>query len=198
MSVGAAEAASFSIPFTIVQALDSLSLMLGNSITAEVSRAGGVLTSAARAYMRRIWIIVAILSVLICALASPALQVFGDKYRAGGTLILQIFMIANLPRSILFLGIAVQRARGRGRPILILQAIAALGTLALGFALMRPLGAAGMALGWLIASCAAALVAFIFLPHGANPGRHRRGRPVRQARNLKLDEFRGVQRVTID
>ena len=176
ISVGSANAASFYVAFTIASSIDLLSLMLGNSLTAELSRTRGTITSAARMHMRRIWIMIGILSALLCVMAPLVLQVFGDKYRVDGTLVLRILMIANLPRSVLFLGIAVQRSRGNGKSILLLQAISALGTLALGFVLVRPLGAAGMAMGWLLASCLAALVAVLFLAHSAVKGRHRRER----------------------
>jgi O-antigen/teichoic acid export membrane protein len=165
--VGAADSASFYVSFTIASSIDLLSLMLGNSLTAELSRAQGVVTPATRSYMRRIWIMIGVLSVFLCILAPWVLQVFGDRYRADGTLVLRIFMIATLPRSVLFLGIAVQRSRHRGRPILLLQAISALGTLVLGLTLVRPLGATGMAIGWLLASSLAALVAVMFLAHSS-------------------------------
>lgn len=175
-SVGPDKAADFYVPFTIATSIDLLSLMLGNSLTAEISRARGVMTSATRSYVRRVWIMVGVLSVCLCVLAPFVLQAFGDRYRAGGTLILQVFMIATLPRSVLFLGIAVLRARGEGKRILLLQAVAALGTLALGFVFIRSLGAVGMAFSWLLASCLAASVAAIILASNAVSGRHRRGR----------------------
>jgi O-antigen/teichoic acid export membrane protein len=177
ISAGAANAASFYVAFTIASAIDLLSLMLGNSLTSELSRNHGVMTPGTRSYMWRIWMMIAVMSVFLFALAPLVLQVFGDKYRMSGALVLRIFMIAILPRSVLFLGIAVQRSQGKGRSILLLQAISALGTLALGFILVRPLGAAGMATGWLLSSCVAALVAGFFLAQNAVKGRHRRERP---------------------
>ncbi|HEV2474306.1 MAG TPA: hypothetical protein VGS41_16635, partial [Chthonomonadales bacterium] len=174
MSVGPVRAASFAVPFTIATAIDLLSLMLGNALTAEISRAGAVMTSTTRSYLRQVWIMIGVLSVFLCLLAPWVLQAFGDKYRAGGTLVLQIFMISALPRSVLFLGIAVLRSYGEGKRILLLQAIAAVGTLAIGFVLVRLLGTVGMALGWLIASCLAAVVVALFLSHGGVQGRHHR------------------------
>jgi hypothetical protein len=172
--VGAAASASFYVSFTIASSIDLLSLMLGNSLTAELSRTHGVITSATRSYMRRIWIMVGILSAFLCIAAPWVLQIFGHKYRVDGTLVLRMFMMATLPRSVLFLGIAVQRSRHKGRPILLLQAISALGTLVLGLLLVRPFGATGMAMGWLLASGLAAFVAVLFLTHSTVGGRHRR------------------------
>jgi O-antigen/teichoic acid export membrane protein len=157
--VGATKAASFYVPFTIVTAIDLLSLNLGNSLTAELSRSDGIITPAARSHLRRVWVTVGLIAALLCIVSPYVLLAFGDTYRAGGTLILRIFMIAALPRSVLFIGIAVLRSRSDGRAILLLQAISSVGTLGLGLALSRPLGGVGTALGWLTASCVAALAA---------------------------------------
>lgn len=161
ITVGATKAASFYVPFTIAAALDLLSLNLGNSLTAELSRNQGVITQAARAYLRKVWITVGLVSALVFLVAPYILDVFGDRYRADGTIILRVFMLATLPRSILFLGIAIQRSRNNGRSILFLQALASLGTLGIGLSLAPVLGGVGTALGWLIASCLAALAALV-------------------------------------
>ena len=171
ISVGPAKAAAFYIPFTVAGAIDLLSLNLGNSLTAELSRSHGVMTAAARSYLQRVWVTIGVLSALLYLMAPYVLQAFGDQYRAEGTVILQMFMVATLPRSVLYLGIAIQRSRGNGKPILLLQAISSLGTLTLGFALAHSLGALGMALGWLIASCLAALATALLLRTGTRRGR---------------------------
>jgi hypothetical protein len=159
--VGATRAASFYVPFTIATAIDLLSLMLGNSLTAELSRKGGVLTAAAKAYLRRVWITVGLLSAMVFLVAPYVLQAFGDRYRADGTLILRVLMLATLPRSVLFLGIAIQRSRNNGPSILFLQGLVSLGTLGLGLSLAHTLGGLGMAVGWLAASCVAAAGALL-------------------------------------
>jgi hypothetical protein len=159
--VGATRAASFYVPFTIATAIDLLSLMLGNSLTAELSRKGGALTRAAKAYLRKVWITVALLSAMVFLAAPYILQAFGDRYRADGTMILRILMLATLPRSVLFLGIAIERSRNNGPSILFLQGLASLGTLGLGLSLAHTLGGVGTALGWLTASCVAAAAALL-------------------------------------
>lgn len=170
VTAGAASAASFYVPFTIATSIDQLLLMLGNSLTAELSRTHGVMTHAIRMYLRRVWILAGLMGGLLCLATPLVLQVFGDRYRVDGSLILRILMIAALPRSVLILGIAVQRSRGNGPAIGLLQALSALGTLTLGFMLIQALGAAGMALGWLLASCLAAAVTVALLARGTAPG----------------------------
>lgn len=166
ITVGAAKSASFYICYTIAGAIDLLCLMLGNSLTAELSRTMGVITPAMRSYLLRVWAAVGVLAALIFLIAPEILQFFGDKYRTGGTIILRIFMIATLPRSVLFMGIAIQRSRGNGRAILVLQAIASVGTLGLGLSLAHSLGAPGITVGWLAASCLAAVASMLFLGRG--------------------------------
>jgi hypothetical protein len=165
--VGPAESAIFYVAFTIAQAIDVLSLNLGNSLTAELSQTGGVLTAATKSFLLRVWTTVGILSALIFVMAPEVLQVFGDKYRAGGTIILRTFMVGTLARSVLFMGIAIKRSRGDGRSILLLQSIAALGTLGLGLVLTYLLGAAGTSVAWAAASCFAACVAVLLLRPGS-------------------------------
>jgi hypothetical protein len=177
ITVGASKDASFYVCVTIAGAIDTLCLMMGNSLTAELSRTMGVMTAAIRSHLLRVWAAVGVLAALIFLIAPEVLQFFGDKYRTGGTIVLRLFMIATLPRSVLFMGIAIQRSRGNGPPILVLQAITAMATLGLGIALAHSLGAAGIATGWLVASCFAALLSVLYL------GREGlRGRGKRQAR----------------
>lgn len=174
--VGPVRSASFYVSFTIAQAIDILSLNLGNTLTAELSRTGGVLTPATKSYLVRVWTAVGVLSALIFLMAPEVLDVFGAKYRIGGTIILRTFMLATLPRSVLFIGIAIQRSRGQGPSILLLQAIAAVGTLSLGFVLTRSLGAVGTALGWAAASCVAGLVTVLLLRRKGSGGNRRSGK----------------------
>lgn len=172
--VGPVRSASFYVSFTIAQAIDILSLNLGNTLTAELSRNGGVLTSATKSYLVRVWTAVGVLSALIFLTAPEVLQVFGDKYRIGGTIVLRTLMLATLPRSVLFIGIAIQRAREKGPSILMLQAIASVGTLSLGLVLTRSLGAEGTALAWATASIVAGLVTvFLLRSEGSGGSRTR-------------------------
>jgi hypothetical protein len=177
ITVGAAKSASFYVCFTIASAIDLLCLMLGNSLTAELSRAMGVMTPAIRSHLLRVWAAVGLLAALIFLVAPEVLQFFGDKYRAGGTIVLRILMIATVPRSVLFMGVAIQRSRGNGPAILVLQAIASVATLGFGLSLVHSLGAPGIAAGWLGASCLAAFVSMLFLGRGGWRGRGTRRAP---------------------
>lgn len=168
--VGPLRTAAFYVPFTIASSIDVLSLNLGNTLTAEMSRRGGAFTTASGLFAWRVWAVIAALSLGLLALAPYVLTLFGAKYRIGGTEIFRILMLACLPRSVLFLCIAAIRAgaasghvRRGGAIILALQATASLGTLAVAFIAMPFIGARGIALGWLAASLIAAAIAVVLV-----------------------------------
>jgi hypothetical protein len=172
LTAGAARTASFYVPFTIAASIDLLSLNLGNSLTAELARARNTISRPARTFIARVIAGVVILSGLLFILAPFVLQVFGGSYRSGGAIILRVLMLAALPRSVMFVGIAIQRARNNGPAILVTQGIAAIGTLCLGLPLTRVMGPVGTSIGWLVASSVSALVTLLLL--GANRrGSHR-------------------------
>jgi len=157
--LGPATAAVFYVPITIVWAIDVLSLNLGNTLTAEVARTAGALRSPGRAFVKRVLLLVAAIGVLLLALAPELLAIFGARYRAQGVVTLRLLLAACVFRSCMFLGIALARAQGRGPRILTIQALASIGTLAVGIPLLRVTGIEGFAIGWLSASAVAAAVA---------------------------------------
>lgn len=164
--LGPIAAAVFYIPITIVWSIDLLSLNLGNALTAEVSRTAGSLRGPGRAFLGRVWALIAAISVLLLVAAPVVLGIFGTRYREHGVATLRLLLAACVLRSCMFLGIAVARAQGRGRRILAIQALASIGTLGLGVPLLPLIGVEGIAVGWLSASAVAAMVALGgLLPH---------------------------------
>jgi O-antigen/teichoic acid export membrane protein len=159
--LGPIQAAAFYVPFTIASAIDALSLSLGNPLTAELARSEGRLTGPPRAFVKRVWIAVGLMSLGLLVFAPQVMLLFGERYRESGTEVLRILSLAMLPRSALFISIAVARAQARGPLILLLQAIASLGTLGLAFVLIHPHGTTGVAMAWLVASCAASAMAVL-------------------------------------
>ncbi len=156
---GPAAAAVFYVPITIVWAIDVLSLNLGNALTAEVARAAGALGAHGRAFVRRVVLFVAAISVVLLVGAPQLLAVFGARYRVHGVMTFRLLVAACVLRSCMFLGVAVARAQGRGRRILTIQALASIGTLGVGLLLLPTIGVEGIAIGWLSASAVAAAVA---------------------------------------
>jgi hypothetical protein len=166
--LGPARAAAFAVPFTIITAIDVLSLNLGNQLTAEMSRTWGEFSVLTIRFVRRAWGVIAALSIGLIVMAPYVLSLFGTQYRTDGTMVFQIMMVAAFPRAIMFFGIAAARARGvaakspaSGPVILLLQATTCSLTLAISLFAMHFVGILGIALGWTIASVIGAAIAII-------------------------------------
>ena len=127
--LGPVQTAAFYVPFTIATAIEVMTLNLGNSLTAEMSRTRGRFTAATVLFTWRVWVLTAALSIGLVVAAPYVLDLFGSDYRTAATSIFRLLMLAALPRSVLFLGIAATRARAAsararvsGGLILVLQA----------------------------------------------------------------------------
>lgn len=176
MALGPVSAATFYVPFTIVVAIDVLSLNLGNQLTAEMSRTGGQFSAPTMLFAWRVWAAVAVLSAGMIVMTPYVLDLFGAQYRHDATTVFRVLMLAALPRSVMFLSIAVARARGAamnarlsGPVILALQAVTCTLTLVVSLLTMPSQGILGLALGWLIASTVGAVVAAIAIHPPALP-----------------------------
>jgi uncharacterized membrane protein len=166
--LGPVSTAVFYIPFTVATAIDVLSLNLGNQLTAEMSRTRGEFKDPTILFIWRVWGAIAALSLGMIAVAPYVLDLFGAQYRSAGTTVFRVLMLAALPRSVLFLGIAATRARAAtendrlgGPIILLLQATTCILTLAIALLTMHLWGILGMALGWTIASTIGAAIAIM-------------------------------------
>ena len=166
--LGPVGAAVFYVPFTIVTAIDVMTLNMGNQLTAEMSRTRGEFRAPTILFVRRVWGAITALSLGLIAIAPYVLDLFGAQYRSAGTTVFRVLMVAALPRSVLFLSIAAARAKGAaaniqrsGPIILMLQATTCILTLAIALLAMPSQGILGMALGWTIASSIGAVIALI-------------------------------------
>jgi hypothetical protein len=174
--LGPVSAAAFYVPFTIVMAIEVLSLNMGNQLTAELSRTQGKFDSATALFVWRVWAAIAALSAGMIVLAPQVLDLFGAQYRNAGTTALRVLALAVLPRSVMFLSIAAARARGTAtniRPggpiILVLQATTCILTLVMSLLAMSSQGILGIALGWAIASTVGAVIAVMMVRPPAPP-----------------------------
>lgn len=164
--LGPVQTAAFTVPFTIATAIDVLTLNLGNTLTAEMTRAQGRFSTPTTQFVWRVWAIIAVACVGLIATAPYVLDLFGAQYRQAGTTVFQVLMLASLPRSVMFFSIAAARARagsGRGRArgplILVLQGTTSVSTLAISLLAMHSLGILGMAVGWSAGSALGAAIA---------------------------------------
>lgn len=160
--LGARASGSFYIPLTVVTSIDVVSLNVGNAITAEVARSGGTPDRHAARFVVGFWLLVLVGSLVLVFVAPTLLQIFGHRYRTGSGIVLRMLLSVSAFRSAMFLHNALARAAGKGGRILAVQAIAAGSTLSIGLGTMTVLGVKGMALGWLVGSVAAGVLAVVW------------------------------------
>lgn len=155
--LGGAGNAYFSIPFTLVAALDLLFYNVTTSLTVEGARDLARAGEFARLVIRRFLVLVAPLAALVVLAAPLLLLPYGTEYSHRGAGALRILAISLIPRAIIYLFEALTRLRARGAPILITEAsiftLAAVGAATLS----GPLGVQGAALGWLGANAVVGL-----------------------------------------
>jgi hypothetical protein len=158
--LGPVAAAIFYVPYKIILSLDVLSLNVGNAFTAELQRDGGRLRRHHAVFMARLWALILVGSVLLAVAAPQVLQLFGSHYRThDGIAVYLLLVAAVIPRSVMFLAIAAARAHRRGPAILVVQALAALGTIGLGVVLGKQIGVVGLGWAWFLSSLAAGVYA---------------------------------------
>jgi hypothetical protein len=161
--LGPKPAAAFYLAIIVATAIDLVSLNIGNTITAEITRSGGEVTPEAVRHVIRTWLLILFGSIVLALFAPEILALFGRHYHGATQTSLRLLALAAPARSIMFLANAVARARGAGASILLRQAVAAVGTITLGLLLMPHFGVVGMTLGWVIASFAAGILGVLWI-----------------------------------
>lgn len=161
--LGPVKAAGFYLPLTVVTAIDVLTLNVGNAITAEVTRNGGRVDRHAARFVAGYWLLVVAGSIFIVVFAPQVMAIFGRHYRSGSAIALRLLLGASAARAAMFLMNALARAAGKGSRILLVQATASVLTLGIGLTLMPEIGTKGMAIGWLVGSLTAGVIALFWL-----------------------------------
>jgi O-antigen/teichoic acid export membrane protein len=156
--LGSEQGAYFYIVWTIVASLQLIPVNMAASLTAETVAASGDRTDAFR---RVFWhlarILVPIVAVIVVA-GPLLLEIFGRAYAVNGSDALRLLAVSVLPHAVTVLYLAEARVEGRARAIVVVQAVVAVLTLSLVAVLVGRLGISGVALGWLVAQGAVALV----------------------------------------
>ena len=168
--LGPVKAAGFYLPLTVATAVDVVTLNIGNSITAEVTRNNGRVDRQAARFVIGYWLLLLAGTIFIVVFAPTVMAVFGSHYKSGSALVLRLLVGASAARASMFLMIALSRAEGRGARIALVQGIASIATLAIGLATINAIGAKGMALGWLTGSVLAGAISLRWLIPGLVQG----------------------------
>jgi len=157
-AVGPTTGAYFAITWAIIAALMLVPINMAASLTVESVHTRAALGPQVRHLTGRLYRLLIPLVIAVIVFAELGLHVFGAAYSEQATVALRIGTLGLLPFAANTLFLATARIRARSRDILMVQAAAAVLTLALSGLLLDHMGIAGVTLAWLIAQSLVALV----------------------------------------
>jgi O-antigen/teichoic acid export membrane protein len=156
--LGSRANAYFFVAWTLVFAFDLLFLNAVTSLTVEGVLREDSVAELARGAIRRLIVPLVAASVVLILLAPVLLIPFGPEYVREAAPVVRLLACASVFRAVLYLFSALCRLRGRGRPLVVIEAGVLLGLVALTATLVPRLGLEGVALAWLITHAVLALV----------------------------------------
>lgn len=157
--MGSRANAYFAIPFSLILAFDLLFYGAATALTVEAARDFARAAELTRTIACRFLGLLVPAAALIALAAPVVLAPFGSAYAHNGAPTLRLLATASIFRTLVALSITVARLRVRGTTILIIQGTVSTIAVVLALAFVGPLGLSGVALAWLIANAAVAVIA---------------------------------------
>src|SRR5262249_15390920 len=145
---------SFTIAYTMY--LISRSMAVAN--TSAGAREPHLLADLARRTMRESARLVLPAVAAILVFAPWILRIYGPQYEANGTTLLRLFSLSAIPYLVTSTFVSVSYVQKRMRAVMATTGSMAIATMVLSITLLLVLGLNGVALGWLIAQSAVAIV----------------------------------------
>ena len=161
ISVGPNMTAYFYMAWTIGWVLFLVATNMATSLTVEGAFASETLLINCLAALRRMMRLLVPLAVATALLAPVALGLFGRRYAAYGTPILELLAIATLPKMLTELYLGALRAQSRTRQVAVIQIARCVLMLALALALTETMGLVGAGVAVLVSELAVAIVIFV-------------------------------------
>ena len=159
--VGPGMNAYFYMAWTIGGVLFLLAVNMATSLTVEGAFDSEALAANCRSALRRTMLLLAPLAAAMALLAPVALGLFGRRYAAYGTPILQLLAAATLPKALTEIYLGALRAQSRARLIAVIQIVRCVLMLGLALALTATIGMVGAALAVLVSET---LIAIMIAP----------------------------------
>jgi hypothetical protein len=159
--LGSSENAYFWIPFTLITAVDMMSLSIAMSMTVEGAFVQSRLTTLARTAVRKFAVLVLGAAAVLIVAAPLILAPFGPDYVEHGTGVLRLLAIGVVGHGVIELYLGVARVRQQGRGLALLGIARCVLALVFCAVLGERFGIMGVAAGW---SLMAVLVALAVLP----------------------------------
>jgi O-antigen/teichoic acid export membrane protein len=155
--LGSTANAYFWIPFSLITAVDMMSLSIATSMTVEGAFAKDRLAALARVAVRRFALIVAGAGAALALAAPLVLMPFGPEYVENGTAVLRVLSIGVVCHGVIELYIGLARVRRQGWALLAVAASRCALALTLCSVLGSRHGTIGIAWGWALMSLVMAL-----------------------------------------
>lgn len=171
--LGSTANAYFWIPFSLITAVDMMSLSIATSMTVEGAFAKHRLAALARVAVRRFALLVVGAGLVLAVAAPLVLLPFGPEYVENGTSVLRVLSIGVVCHGVIELYIGLARVRRQGWGLLGVAASRCALALALCTVLGQRHGTIGIAWGWALMSIVMALAVLppIISIMRASPGR---------------------------
>ena len=155
--VGPARTAYFTLTWSTAYVPYLLGRGLGMSLLTEAAAAPRNATSLALRSLRRGAVVLVPAAVVGVVAAPLLLSLFGPEYRTAGTTLLRLLVVATLPGLVVTNGLAVLRATGRYRRLLLVSAGLAVGVVGGAGPAVQQAGITGVGWLWLGLNLVAAL-----------------------------------------
>ena len=158
---GAVANAHYYLAAQIAYVLFLLSSNITDALVAEGARAAAGLAGKVRRTGVQISILLVPAVAMVLVAAPRIMEVFGSGYGGDASTALRLLALAAVPNAVSTMVIAVAHVRRRMWLVVVLQALMAVTTLGLGFALIRGHGIVGVGWAWLISQTLTAVVAVV-------------------------------------
>lgn len=150
--------AYFYMAWTIGGMLFLLAVNMATSLTVEGAFDNEALAANCRAALRRTMLLLMPLAAAMALLAPVALGLFGRRYAAYGTPILELLAIATLPKALTEIYLGALRAQSRAKRIAVIQIVRCVLVLGLALALTERMGIVGAGVAVLVSESVIAVV----------------------------------------
>jgi O-antigen/teichoic acid export membrane protein len=162
---GAAHAAYFFMPWTLIYGLALLAASMATSLVVEAAFSESEIVAHARSTLRNLLRVIVPISVGILILAHPLLSVFGPEYAREGTGLLRILAVGAVPNAVVAVGLSIARLRHDGRLVAVAQSTVAILTVGISAALLPSEGIVVAGIAYTVAQ----LVALVLLRNTLRP-----------------------------
>lgn len=166
-SLGATQAAFFSIAVSIAWSLDGMAIAVATSFTVEAARNEAAISHHLQRAIRVFLPIVLFGTLATFVLAEWLLWPFGASYQEGAATTLRLLILALPVRFLSALLVSVSRVRFNGPAMLVSQGAVLIVAIPAALLLMQSIGLAGAAAGWLLGQAASLAAAFWYWQSGA-------------------------------